>query len=212
MTAEPARSIEKLGFKRWYERQLIESHAWLVSCILCSLAICAVLELVGFRRVTSAASEICSPSSVSEVLIVPLGAVGSSWPLKTTSTSCNVRPAATIFSAVAALSILRLERGPESVPVRLNRPSTVLLKAASDGISAASVAVSSLPTSVPSTLAETICEPSWMPLKARSSGVPVNLPESTIVLPALIASWGGKSADDVTKLLKARSRAVVSRP
>jgi hypothetical protein len=55
MTAEPARSIEKMGFKRWYERQLIESHAWLVSCILCGLAICAVLELVGWR-VTSVAS------------------------------------------------------------------------------------------------------------------------------------------------------------
>ncbi len=49
MTAEPARSIEKLGFKRWYERQLIESHVWLVTSILCGLAICAVLELVGLR-------------------------------------------------------------------------------------------------------------------------------------------------------------------
>jgi len=49
MTAEPARSIEKMGFKRWYERQLLESHAWLVSCILCALAVCAVLELVGLR-------------------------------------------------------------------------------------------------------------------------------------------------------------------
>ena len=52
---EPAASIERLGFKRWYERQLIESHAWLVSCILCALAICAVLELHGLR-VTSVAS------------------------------------------------------------------------------------------------------------------------------------------------------------
>ena len=49
MTDEPARSIEKLGFKRWYERQLLESHAWLVTCILSALAICAVLELVGLR-------------------------------------------------------------------------------------------------------------------------------------------------------------------
>ena len=49
MTAEPARSIAKLGFKRWYERQLLESHAWLVSCILCALVVCAVLELVGLR-------------------------------------------------------------------------------------------------------------------------------------------------------------------
>lgn len=46
---EPARSIERLGFKRWYERQLLESHAWLVSCILCGLAIAATLELTGFR-------------------------------------------------------------------------------------------------------------------------------------------------------------------
>jgi hypothetical protein len=52
---DTARSIARLGFKRWYERQLIESHAWLVSCILCALAICAVLELVGWR-ITSAAS------------------------------------------------------------------------------------------------------------------------------------------------------------
>lgn len=46
---EPADSIERLGFKRWYERQLIEGHAWLVTCILCALAIGAVLELTGFR-------------------------------------------------------------------------------------------------------------------------------------------------------------------
>ena len=46
---EPAASIERLGFKRWYERQLIESHAWLVSCILCGLAIAATLEVTGFR-------------------------------------------------------------------------------------------------------------------------------------------------------------------
>lgn len=45
---EPARSIERLGFKRWYERQLIESHAWLVSCFLCGLAIAATLEVNGF--------------------------------------------------------------------------------------------------------------------------------------------------------------------
>ena len=49
MTTEPASSIEKLGFKRWYERQLIESHAWLVSFILCALAVAAILEITGFR-------------------------------------------------------------------------------------------------------------------------------------------------------------------
>lgn len=47
MIAEPARSIEKLGFRRWYERQMFESHAWLVTCILCAFAACAVLEVMG---------------------------------------------------------------------------------------------------------------------------------------------------------------------
>lgn len=28
---EPAESIVRLGFSRWYERQLIESHAYLVT-------------------------------------------------------------------------------------------------------------------------------------------------------------------------------------
>lgn len=46
---EPARSIGKLGFKRWYERQLLEGHAWLVSCFLCGLAALALLEGFSFR-------------------------------------------------------------------------------------------------------------------------------------------------------------------
>ena len=49
MPEEPARSIERLGFKRWYERQLMEGHAWLVSFFLCALAVVATLELTGFR-------------------------------------------------------------------------------------------------------------------------------------------------------------------
>jgi hypothetical protein len=47
---EPARSIGRLGFRRWYERRLIESHAWLVSCFLCALGIAASLEGVSLRR------------------------------------------------------------------------------------------------------------------------------------------------------------------
>jgi ribosomal protein S27E len=46
---DTARSIARLGFKRWYERQLIESHAWLVTCLLCGIAIAASLEMVNFR-------------------------------------------------------------------------------------------------------------------------------------------------------------------
>ena len=49
MPIETARSIAKLGFRRWYERQLIESHAWLVSCLLCGIAIAVCLEMVSLR-------------------------------------------------------------------------------------------------------------------------------------------------------------------
>lgn len=38
-----------IGFRRWYERQLIESHAWFVTCVLCLLAVFAVLEEMSFR-------------------------------------------------------------------------------------------------------------------------------------------------------------------
>ena len=41
----PIRGIARLGFKRWYERQLIESHVWLVTCLLCGFAMAATLEL-----------------------------------------------------------------------------------------------------------------------------------------------------------------------
>jgi uncharacterized membrane protein len=47
---EPARSIGRLGFRRWYERRLIEGHAWLVSCLLCALGIAVSLEGLSFKR------------------------------------------------------------------------------------------------------------------------------------------------------------------
>jgi len=38
------RSIATLGFRRWYERQLIESHLCLVSCFLCMILLVVCLE------------------------------------------------------------------------------------------------------------------------------------------------------------------------
>ena len=38
---EPADSIRRLGFARWYERRLIEAHAWFVSGFFCMIAIAA---------------------------------------------------------------------------------------------------------------------------------------------------------------------------
>jgi hypothetical protein len=51
VTLEAARSIARLGFKRWYERQLIECHAWLITCLLCGIAMAASIEMLNFRDV-----------------------------------------------------------------------------------------------------------------------------------------------------------------
>jgi hypothetical protein len=47
---EPARSIARLGFRRWYERQLIEAHAWLITALLVSISIAVAMEGISFRR------------------------------------------------------------------------------------------------------------------------------------------------------------------
>ena len=47
MTA--AEGITKLGFRRWYERQLIESHMYLVTCVLAMMTVAACVELIEWR-------------------------------------------------------------------------------------------------------------------------------------------------------------------
>ena len=46
---EPADSIRRLGFARWYERRLIEGHAWFISGFICMIAIAACMEELSFR-------------------------------------------------------------------------------------------------------------------------------------------------------------------
>ena len=46
---EPADSIRRLGFARWYERRLIEGHAWFISGFVCMIAIAACIEELSFR-------------------------------------------------------------------------------------------------------------------------------------------------------------------
>lgn len=46
---EPADSIGRIGFRRWYERQLIEGHAWFITCFMCMIAIAACMEELNFR-------------------------------------------------------------------------------------------------------------------------------------------------------------------
>ena len=43
---EPADTIGRLGFRKWYERQLIEGHLWLVTCVLCMLLVATIVEMV----------------------------------------------------------------------------------------------------------------------------------------------------------------------
>jgi len=44
-----AEGIRRLGFKRWYERQLIESHLYFVTWFLCLILICACIEGMSLR-------------------------------------------------------------------------------------------------------------------------------------------------------------------
>jgi len=41
---EPVSSIRRLGFRKWYERQLIDCHLSLTTCFLCGLLVAASLE------------------------------------------------------------------------------------------------------------------------------------------------------------------------
>lgn len=45
----PAEGIARLGFKRWYERQLVEGHAYLVTCFLCMIVVAALIEEISFK-------------------------------------------------------------------------------------------------------------------------------------------------------------------
>lgn len=44
---DPVATIRRLGFRKWYERQLIDSHACLVTCFLCGILVAALFEEIG---------------------------------------------------------------------------------------------------------------------------------------------------------------------
>ena len=44
-----ADGIRKLGFRRWYERRLIEGHAYLVTCFLAMILVAASVETFSLR-------------------------------------------------------------------------------------------------------------------------------------------------------------------
>ena len=45
-----AETIREQGFRRWYERQLIESHLWLVTGFLSLIMTAIVIEVIAFRE------------------------------------------------------------------------------------------------------------------------------------------------------------------
>ena len=45
-----AERIRDKGFRKWYERELVESHLYLVSAFLCLIAVAALLETVSVTR------------------------------------------------------------------------------------------------------------------------------------------------------------------
>ena len=51
---DPTASIRRLGFRKWYERQLIDSHLSLVTCFLCVIVIAALVESINLRELGNA--------------------------------------------------------------------------------------------------------------------------------------------------------------
>jgi hypothetical protein len=49
MPMTPAQGITKLGFRVWYERQLIEGHVYFVTGFLCAVLIMALMEELNLR-------------------------------------------------------------------------------------------------------------------------------------------------------------------
>ncbi len=45
----PAQGIDKLGFRRWYERQLIEGHVYFITCFLSLIVVAACIELIDWH-------------------------------------------------------------------------------------------------------------------------------------------------------------------
>ena len=52
MTAPEAQRLQRVGFRKWYERQLVDGHASLVTAFLCVIAIACGAELVSVKDQT----------------------------------------------------------------------------------------------------------------------------------------------------------------
>ena len=48
-SASCSRDIARLGFRKWYERRLLEAHAWLVTAFLCLIVLAVGFEILSFK-------------------------------------------------------------------------------------------------------------------------------------------------------------------
>jgi len=60
-------AVRKLGFRRWYERQLVESHAYLVTGFLSLIMMAIALEVIEFRE------------SIANAIVLALIATTGGW-------------------------------------------------------------------------------------------------------------------------------------
>ena len=60
-------ALRKRGFRRWYERQLVESHAYLVTGLLSIIMMALALEVIEFR------------ASLANAIVLALVAAGGGW-------------------------------------------------------------------------------------------------------------------------------------
>jgi hypothetical protein len=48
--ADAVRNLGRLGFRKWYEKQLVESHLWLAACVLCMIMVAIGFELLADKK------------------------------------------------------------------------------------------------------------------------------------------------------------------
>jgi len=79
---ELAEGIKKVGFRRWYERQLIESHAYLITGLLSSILVLGSIESLSSRARARHAEEDEGAGSAPSALGVRCRRCGHEWTIE----------------------------------------------------------------------------------------------------------------------------------
>ena len=110
----PAQGISKFGFRKWYERQLIESHVWFVTAFMSAVLIMALLEDLNLRGP--------EPASRSSLVIIAVATLLGGGALRRymrmllraeTLAEQSVCPHCTSYGTIRVLAAGRPEEGSE---------------------------------------------------------------------------------------------------